>query len=146
MAKQSEVAQPGLLASLLQFGLYKPNQGRIVRQVTAVTIAVTGLLAANELSSIGLIVKWFEGSRYVFLLLFSAIGLWLAYRLVNVPKFADFMVAVEAEMKKVSWPTRKELWRASVVVIFVIFSMAAMLWVFDVAWTAIFKFIGIRYG
>ena len=39
------------------------------------------------------------------------------FRLVNLPKFADFLIAVEAEMNKVSWPTRTELFRSSVVVI-----------------------------
>ena len=33
-----------------------------------------------------------------------AFGLWLGYRIVNVPQFADFLIAVEAEMNKVSWP------------------------------------------
>ena len=34
-----------------------------------------------------------------------AAGLWASYRLVNVPAVADFLIAVEAEMNKVSWPT-----------------------------------------
>ncbi len=34
------------------------------------------------------------------------VGLWLCFRLVNMPRFADFLIAVEAEMNKVSWPTR----------------------------------------
>ena len=33
---------------------------------------------------------------------------------VNLPVFADFLIAVEAEMNKVSWPTRGELFRGSV--------------------------------
>ena len=49
------------------------------------------------------------------------LGWWVAYRIVNVPKFADFLIAVEAEMNKVSWPSRDELIRSSAVVIFVIF-------------------------
>ena len=35
--------------------------------------------------------------------------MWISYRLVNIPAFADFLIAVEAEMNKVSWPTRHEL-------------------------------------
>ena len=34
-----------------------------------------------------------------------------------MPAFADFLIAVEAEMNKVSWPTRTELFRGSMVVI-----------------------------
>ena len=33
-----------------------------------------------------------------------AVGLWFSFRLVNMPPFADFLIAVEAEMNKVSWP------------------------------------------
>ena len=37
-------------------------------------------------------------------------------------------------MSKVSWPARGELFRASAVVIFVIFIMALLLYGFDVMW------------
>ena len=40
------------------------------------------------------------------------VGVWLGYRLVNIPRFADFLIAVEAEMNKVSWPSRGELIRS----------------------------------
>ena len=42
----------------------------------------------------------------------ASLGLWVAFRLVNMPAFADFLIAVEAEMNKVSWPTRGELFRS----------------------------------
>jgi len=32
--QKQEPARPSLVSELFQFGLYKPNQGRIVRQVT----------------------------------------------------------------------------------------------------------------
>ena len=59
--------------------------------------------------------------------LLLAAALWACYRLVNLPVFADFLIAVEAEMNKVSWPTRPELFRASTVVLIVIFLMGAYL-------------------
>jgi preprotein translocase subunit SecE len=71
------------------------------------------------------------------------IGLWLAYRVVNVRRFADFLIAVEAEMNKVSWPSRTELYRGSVVVIFVMLAMAAMLFGFDMLWMRLFEWMGI---
>jgi len=149
--KDAPVAQPGFWASMLQGRLYKPNQGRVVRQVTAVSIGLIVLLGSFEFSTTPLIVRWgkslnFEGMSYAVLLALSCIGLWIAYRIVNVPKFADFLIAVEAEMKKVSWPGRGELWRASVVVIFVIFAMAGLLFMFDVIWNWFFILIRIRYG
>ena len=32
---------------------------------------------------------------------------------MNMPRFADFLIAVEAEMNKVSWPSKAELIRSS---------------------------------
>ena len=37
------------------------------------------------------------------------LGLWIGYRLVNMPQFADFLIAVEAEMNKVSWPSARRV-------------------------------------
>jgi preprotein translocase subunit SecE len=76
-------------------------------------------------------------------LLLVAGGVWFSYRIVNFPRFADFLVAVEAEMNKVSWPSRTELFRSSVVVIVVIFSLAAILFGYDQLWNLLFKALGI---
>jgi preprotein translocase subunit SecE len=59
------------------------------------------------------------------------LGLWSSFRMVQTPSFADFLIAVEGEMNKVSWPSRGELFRASIVVMFVIFFMAAILFLYD---------------
>ncbi|MEM7313781.1 MAG: preprotein translocase subunit SecE [Planctomycetota bacterium] len=72
-----------------------------------------------------------------------AAGLWLSYRAVNFPKFADFLIAVEAEMNKVSWPTRGDLVRSSLVVLFVILAMAGLLFLFDVIWKFLFEMLGV---
>jgi preprotein translocase subunit SecE len=58
-------------------------------------------------------------------------GIWLGYRLVNLPSFADFLIAVEAEMNKVSWPSRTELIRSSMVVIILMFGLTAVLFSYD---------------
>ena len=63
---------------------------------------------------------------------------WAAYRLVNLPRFADFLIAVEAEMNKVSWPTRGELFRASLVVLFTVFALSVVLFTFDFVWGWLF--------
>ena len=150
MAKaQKEVAneQVGFFANLLQFGFYKPNQGKVVRQLTGASIALVSWLGAFEFSTSPWVSNiGFEGASFALLVVLGVLGLWLAYRVVNYPKFADFLIAVEAEMKKVSWPARGELVRASVVVIFVIFSLAVLLFGFDIVWNLFFKLIGIRHG
>ncbi|MGI9516383.1 MAG: preprotein translocase subunit SecE [Pirellulaceae bacterium] len=134
----------GLMGTMFQAGLYKPQQGRIVRQVTFVSIAILALLIAWEIGQIAFISDLFERADYAVGFGLGVVGLWIAYRIVNYAPFADFLIAVEAEMKKVSWPAWPELWKASLVVIFVIFSMALSLWLFDLIWTALFKLIGIR--
>jgi preprotein translocase subunit SecE len=58
-------------------------------------------------------------------------GLWTSFRVVQMPAFADFLISVEGEMNKVSWPARSELFRASLVVILVIFFLAGLLYVYD---------------
>ena len=139
-------SQGNFWSELFRFGVYKPNQGRVVRQLSFLAIAILAILASVELNRLPLFSQAFTGSRYVLLLVFGVVGLWFAYRIVNFSKFADFLIAVEAEMNKVSWPTKTELWNASMVVIFVIFAMAGLLYLFDIIWTLLFQFVGIRYS
>ncbi len=117
---------------MLHVGIYKRSQGRITRQVTFAGIAAAIALGLLRLSTImmGRGYEWQFGLPGVLLLA----GLWVSYRTVNVPQFADFLIAVEAEMNKVSWPTRAELFRASTVVLILIFFLAFMLAVYDVFW------------
>src|SRR5262249_47430603 len=42
-------------------------------------------------------------------LIFGALALWFSWRFVNYPTFADFLIATEAELNKVSWTTRRRL-------------------------------------
>jgi len=68
---------------------------------------------------------------------------WMAYRAVNIPQFADFLIAVEVEMKKISWPSLQRCFRAGAVVIVTMFFMAAMLFLYDQIWIWFFKSIGV---
>ncbi len=137
----------GFIQELTQATIYKRNQGRIARQVTFAALAVIMGLGLWRLSD-SLSIAEQTATRDMVLKyglpgLLLALGLWVAYRVVNMPKFADFLIAVEAEMNKVSWPTRTELFRASMVVLVTIFVLAAMLWAFDVFWGWVFTFLGI---
>ena len=83
--------------------------------------------------------QWGLGIRYGVPAVLLAAGVWITYRVVNFPGFADFLIAVEAEMNKVSWPTRSELIRASLVVLITIFVLAAVLTMFDLFWGGVFR-------
>lgn len=126
---------------LFHVGIYKRTQGRISRQVTFVTIAIIIAYGLWRLSDTLI--------DYGHLMQFALPGAllvacwWAAYRLVNVPIFADFLIAVEAEMNKVSWPTRQELFRGSTVVLITIVLLAAVLFFFDMFWNKLFMWMNI---
>ncbi|MFP6674391.1 MAG: preprotein translocase subunit SecE [Pirellulaceae bacterium] len=142
MAKQAS-ASNSFLKELFQFNFYKRNQGRISRQVTfgAVFVAVAlgswGMVGSLEGRSYGAYVYYGVPIALV------AMGFWFSFRLVNYSKFADFLIAVEAEMNKVTWPSRELLVRGSMVVIFVIFFMAFLLFGFDMLWKFLFRLMGV---
>lgn len=133
-----------LTAYLFQASVYKPSQGRIVRQLTALAIWVIFALGCYRLSILlrGAMpnAAWAESG--IPALLFAG-GLWFGFRLVNWPRFADFLISVEAEMAKVTWPGKPELIRASIVVIVTILILAITLFLFDIVWQWFFKLIGV---
>lgn len=131
------------LQELFRLDVYKKSQGRVARQVTCAVIWLSALILAWRIwTLLGAGSQW----RYPLSGLTLLAGLWIGYRLVNVSQFADFLIAVEAEMNKVSWPSRAELVRSSAVVIFVIFLLAAVLFGYDLVWQQLFVLIGVRPG
>jgi preprotein translocase subunit SecE len=114
---------------MVSLGLYKRSQGRIARQATFAALALLVALGALALSSyMGHHGEWW---KYWIPMGLTLVGLWASFRIVQIPAFADFLIAVEGEMNKVSWPSRGELFRASVVVILVIFFLAGLLYLYD---------------
>jgi preprotein translocase subunit SecE len=139
---------------LFHVGLYKRTQGRVTRQVTFAVVAVALVAAVWGLSQTQMMIDggpgWLRPSwlapeivQYGVSGTLLLAGFWIAYRLVNVPGFADFLIAVEAEMNKVSWPTRSELYRSSIVVLITIFALAIVLFGFDFFWRSFFSWLGI---
>ena len=129
-----------LIAGMFNASQYKRSQGKVARQLTFAAMAVAFAVGAWKLNTVSTTPFW----QYAAPLILLAVGLWASFRIVNIPRFADFLISVEAEMNKVQWPGRGELWRASMVVIIVIFFLAGALFVFDIVLGYIFKtFIGI---
>jgi preprotein translocase SecE subunit len=58
----------------------------------------------------------------------------MAWRVVNFPVFADFLIATEAELNKVSWTTGKRLRQDTVVVLTTVVLLTITLLVFDWFW------------
>jgi preprotein translocase subunit SecE len=55
--------------------------------------------------------------------------------------FADFLIAVESEVAKVSWPSAEEVFRSSAVIIFLIFALAAILAAYDLFWWFVLRLV-----
>jgi preprotein translocase subunit SecE len=124
-----------LVHELLKADIYKRSQGRIVRQMTCLAIWVAFALAAYQLFAYMLGV-WPDvplAAKYAIPVVVLLVGIWLGYRVVNLPTFADFLIAVEAEMNKVSWPSQTELVRSSMVVIILMFGLTMVLFFYDTA-------------
>lgn len=70
-------------------------------------------------------------------ILLGVVSLWVAWRVVNWPNFADFLIATEAEMNKVSWTTRRRLVQDTIVVLVTVFLLTAFLFLVDILWIKI---------
>src|SRR3954454_2757797 len=133
-----------VVQEFFRFGFYKRNQGRIARQVTFGALVVIVVLGGWRLN------QYYSDQDPVLRvwtpLVLLGVGLWASFRVVQMPPLADFLISVEGEMNKVSWPDRGELFRASLVVILVIFFLAALLFAYDAALTAILRFLDNAVG
>jgi preprotein translocase SecE subunit len=71
---------------------------------------------------------------YTVPLLVLGLSVWGAWRIVNLPVFADFLIATEAELNKVSWTTRPRLIQDTIVVLVTVLLMATYLFLMDQTW------------
>ncbi|QDT51217.1 preprotein translocase subunit SecE [Symmachiella dynata] len=131
------------LSELLSLQSYKPKQGRLVRQLTTAGVALIALLGAVSLSQgpmIGVEPEWVRVGVPVLLFL---IGLAFAFRVVNYSVFADFLIAVQGELTKVSWPSKQELKNSTIVVVVTMFALGGMLLVYDLFWYKLMTTVGV---
>src|SRR5262249_13106792 len=82
--------------------------------------------------------------QYTLLFLLAGLALWVAWRVVNYPVFADFLIATEAELNKVSWTTRRKLVQDTIVVLVTVFLMAVYLFTMDHARSQLLSWKPIR--
>lgn len=127
---------------------YKRSLGVKVRRLTMLGILLIGGSGVYSLMFQGLLPdNWslampFDWSpltvltdaRYTIPLLLLAATLWIAFRAVNIPTFAEFLIATEAEMNKVSWTPKKRLGQDTVVVLTTTLILALFLLVVDLFW------------
>lgn len=131
-----------MVNEFLSLSLYKKTQGRLTRQLTMLAIIGVTLCGCYSLS-----VSWLldenDSIRIGVPIAIAAVASWLAFRLVNYPAFAEFLIAVQAEVTKVNWPSWGELKRATIVVVVTMFFLGLVLFLYDLVWYQILTLVGV---
>jgi preprotein translocase subunit SecE len=138
----AKVQRETLLKSVVSTEIYQRKQGRVIRGCTAGAILLAFVLAAQALYH-SVLLDIGTNTAYVVVGLLSLAGVWIAFRAVNYPVFADFLIDVESEMTKVTWPSWGELQRATVVVLATMFLFSALLFGYDIAWQQFLERVGV---
>ena len=135
----------GLIKELFRCRLYKKSQGRLVRLLTMLAVAALFTSGAYKFTVIGF-TRWplsDMGVRWGIAGVITLVGFWFAFRLVHFPSFADFLISVEAEMFKVSWPSDTEVHSSTLVVLAMFVILSALIYSFDLVWILFFRLIGV---
>ena len=125
------------VANLASARIYKPLQGKWARLYTGLALALIIVLGLYQL---------FEHlSAYSILTragVVTAIGVvlgWITFRILQYPPFVEFLIATEAEMNKVSWTSREDLKRATIVVLVTVLVMTVYLFGVDFLCSSLLK-------
>ena len=66
---------------------------------------------------------------------------------MQYPPFVEFLIATEAEMNKVSWTSRDDLYRATTVVLVTVLLMSLFLFGVDWLWSNLLQLLGVlKFG
>ncbi len=122
--------------------IYRKTQGRWTRLGTiggaGILIVIGAWYTWSELpSGLGLF-------RAIIPLIFMLGCFYVLLRVVNSKRPADFMIATEGEMKKVSWSSKKEIIGSTKVVIVTLLLMGLVLFFVDWFFMRLMKFLGVQ--
>jgi preprotein translocase subunit SecE len=143
MANEGESRFANAARELMSFDMYKRNQGRYMRSLTVAGVGLFIVWGLKSLSSQLVGLNEPTSIAYGVPVVLLAIAGWGLFRVYNWPRFADFLIATEAEMNKVSWSSKDELKRATVVVLCTLFLLAGFLFSVDVVWEWFLERIGV---
>jgi len=125
--------------------IYKQGQGKYTRGITflgVMLIVVIGAVVLSEKLS-GYVTTRQPLMRYGIPTALVIGAAFLLFRLLNRPRTADFLIATESEMKKVSWSSKKEIIGSTKVVIVFTFILAAILASADLIFVWLFSWLKI---
>jgi preprotein translocase SecE subunit len=154
MSTVNHAKSDGFRGVLFSINLYKRNQGRVARQLVAGAGAVLVCLLCWAMSqslmedatgagrAVGGWLGWSKEMQDLLANLARSVppalclvaGLWAVFRAVNYPQFAEFLIEVQHEMAKVSWPGWPQLQRSTAVVLFTMGLLGVVLFCYDVVW------------
>jgi preprotein translocase subunit SecE len=130
---------------------YKPEGSKASRGITAFCLGALllyGTLSLYDYLADGDWMKPFGGyggwgeilgeefpfaPRTLLTLVLIALSGFGIFKLCNYPKYVDFLTETEAELKKVTWPSKPEVYSSSIIVIITTLILAAYIWAVDSA-------------
>lgn len=121
------------------FDIYKRGQGKYTRLCSSFGVAIiTGLGCLRlyrrlQATDVGIWVETMVPAGLF--VVFCVLILWL----INKHSIADFMIAAEGEMKKVSWSSKSEIAVSTFIVIIVVIIMAVLLGLTDLCFSMFFN-------
>jgi preprotein translocase SecE subunit len=132
----------------MTFAIYKRGQGKYTRLCSAGVMGIIVALGCLRLYDwLGPTATEYVNPRTALWIatmvpagLFVVLALLILW-LVNKRSAADFMIAAEGEIKKVSWSSRKEIAVSTLIVIIVVVVMAVLLGVADVVFHGFFTWL-----
>jgi preprotein translocase subunit SecE len=121
--------------------IYKPGQGKYTRLGSGAAVATTiglGCLRLYRVLEGADVNLWITAIVPVVVFVALAAVIWW---LLNKPVAADFLIAAEGELKKVNWSSRKEVAVSTLIVIIVVFTMAALIGATDLVFSFVFRYL-----
>ncbi len=81
------------------------------------------------------------GPALTIAVLVAAVGSFSWWRFLSRPKWADLLIEMEIELKKVSWPAASDAWQSTLVVTAFTFALVGMILVYDLVIRGILELI-----
>jgi preprotein translocase subunit SecE len=120
---------------------YKKTQGRPTRQIALCVVIASLSWLLIQVASMFVRRQVGIGWLSICIAVVGLAGL-VSVVLLNRPRWADFLISVQAEIDKVTWPSKSEVHKATIVVLVLLVSMAIVIFMFDLIWQWVFKAIG----
>lgn len=129
--------------------IYKRGQGSAARVTTAIGLGLFGLFGLYDLYTKGLDtwdtpafagIEWRMIVTSVVAAGCAALVAWV----VNGRKTTDFLIVTESELRKVSWPTRRELQRQTTVVVVFTLLLGVIIFSADYVFVSLSRILFVR--